>query len=315
MTENGTVTVEILSLDRWFGDLKAVDNVTFSFKGGEILGFVGPNGAGKTTTMRVLATLDTPDGGDARVNGFSVVDDPDRVRHLIGFMPDNLGVYSNLTVEDYLDFFARAYGLRGDRRREALQSVMEFTDLWPLRAKMCDALSKGMRQRLGLGRTLIHDPSVLILDEPASALDPRARIEFRELLGELARRGKAILISSHILTELSEICNRVAIIERGKLLAGGTIDEIRDKLRTAATLRIGLIDRVEEARKILAVYPNVVAVRVAGREIEVDYSGDEAGRAELLRMLVQGGYPVTQFTAREQNLEDIFMQVTTGKVQ
>ena len=315
MIGNGTVKVEIDALERQFTDVKAVDRVSFTFGSGDIFGFVGPNGAGKTTTMRILATLDTPDGGDARVGGVSVVDDPDRVRHLIGFMPDHLGVYSNLSVEDYLDFFARAYGLRGAARREALRSVMEFTDLMDLRGKMCEALSKGMRQRLGLARTLIHNPQVLILDEPAAALDPRARIEFRELLLELARRGKAVLISSHILTELSEIVNSVAIIERGRILATGGVNDIRRGLTPVTVLRIVLLDRAEEAEKAARVYPDVDGVRLSGNEIEVDYRGDEAGRAALLRELVQAGHRVIQFSCKEQNLEDIFMQITTGKVQ
>jgi ABC-2 type transport system ATP-binding protein len=309
------ITVEIDALERKFADVKAVDKVSFTFGSGDILGFVGPNGAGKTTTMRILATLDAPDGGDARVGGVSVVDDPDRVRHLIGFMPDHLGVYSNLSVEDYLDFFARAYGLRGRARHDALRSVMAFTDLEGLRHKMCEALSKGMRQRLGLARTLIHDPRVLLLDEPTAALDPRARIEFRELLLELARQGKAILISSHILTELAEIVNSVAILERGRLLVTGSVEDIRKRLTRMTVLHIAFLDRVEEGQKALQVYPNVEGMRVAGKEIEVDYCGDDEGRATLLRDLVQAGLRVTQFTCKEQNLEDIFMQITTGKVQ
>jgi len=315
MTGTDSITVELEALERAFDGVRAVDRVSFRFQSGDIFGFVGPNGAGKTTTMRILATIDLPDRGDARVGGHSVINDPDRVRRLIGFMPDHLSLYSRLTVEEYLDFFARAYGLRGGRRKQALDSVIEFTDLGELRDRMCDALSKGMRQRLGLARILMHDPQVLILDEPASALDPRARIEFRELLRQLAARGKAILISSHILTELSEICNRVAIIERGKILATGSLDEIRKGLKRTSRIRIALLDRLEEAQKELAVTPNVDAARVAGTALEIEYRGDEAGRAGLLRDLVQKGFSVTQFTCEESNLETIFMQITTGKVQ
>ncbi|MBI2930153.1 MAG: ABC transporter ATP-binding protein [Planctomycetes bacterium] len=307
--------VEVDRLERRFGDFVAVDRISFGFRAGDIFGFVGPNGAGKTTTMRILATLDAPTTGDARVNGVSVVDYPDEIRSSIGFMPDHLSVYTNLYVEEYLDFFARTYGLSGRRRREAVQSVMDFTELHSLRRKMCDTLSKGMRQRLGLARTLIHDPKVLILDEPASGLDPRARIEFRALLEELSRRGKGILISSHILTELSEICNVVAIIERGKLLTCGAIEEIRKNLRRHSVIRIGFLDRIEEAHKKVMLYPGVQAVRVAGKELEVEFVGDEAARAALLKNLVQGGLPVVQFAGHEQNLEDIFMEVTKGQVQ
>ncbi len=206
--------LEVKGLRRDYGSLRAVDDVSFELEAGTILGFIGPNGAGKSTTMRILATLDTPTAGDVLLDGRSLVDAPDAARPLIGYMPDRYGTYDDVTVFEFLDFFARAYGLHGAARRKRVESVMEFTGLQPLAQKLTSALSKGMKQRVALGRTLLHDPKLLILDEPADGLDPRARIELRELLRALADQGKAVLISSHILTELAEICDSCAIIEQ-----------------------------------------------------------------------------------------------------
>ena len=219
--------IELRNLHRHFGATRAVDNVSFTVRQGQVFGYIGPNGAGKTTSMRILATLDLPDGGDAMVDGFSVVNDPDRVRRRLGFMPDYFTTYANVNVREYLDFFARAYQLRGQQRSDAVDRVMNFTGLDVLADKPIDGLSKGMKQRLCLGRALVHDPAVMVLDEPAAGLDPRARIELREMIRTLANSGKTILISSHILTELAAICDVVGILERGKLLAVGTVEEIQ----------------------------------------------------------------------------------------
>src|SRR5919106_3169777 len=218
--------IELRNLHRVFDQTHAVNDVSFEVYAGEVFGYIGPNGAGKTTSMRILATLDEPSAGDAFVDGFSVVEDPDRVRRRLGFMPDYFGTYQNVNVVEYLDFFARSYGLKGRERLSAIDEVMEFTQLDTLAEKPISGLSKGMKQRLCLGRTMIHNPSVLVLDEPAAGLDPRARIELREMIAQLAASGKAILISSHILTELAEVSDRVAIIEQGKLLAVGSVAEI-----------------------------------------------------------------------------------------
>src|SRR6187200_75982 len=216
-------------LNRVFDETHAVNDVSFEVYAGEVFGYIGPNGAGKTTSMRILATLDMPTGGDAFVDGFSVVEDPDRVRRRLGFMPDYFGTYPNVNVHEYLDFFARSYGLMGTERLRAMRYVMSFTKLDGLADKPISGLSKGMKQRLCLGRTMIHDPAVMVLDEPAAGLDPRARIQLREMIGQLAADGKAILISSHILTELAEMCDTVAIIEQGQLLAVGSVREIQKK--------------------------------------------------------------------------------------
>ena len=226
----GTPALELRHLHRFFGRLKAVDDVSFKAWPGQVMGFIGPNGAGKTTAMRILATLDTPTAGDAFVCGYSVVDDPDKVRRYLGFMPDSFGKYANMNVVEYLDFYARAYGLKDRQRRDAVEHVLVFTELRKLADKQITALSKGMSQRLGLGRCLIHDPQVMVLDEPAAGLDPRARVELRELIRLLASEmNKTVLISSHILTELGEICDSAAIIEAGQILAHGTIDEIQSQ--------------------------------------------------------------------------------------
>ena len=216
-------------LRREFGQTIAVDDVSFQFESGQIFGFVGPNGAGKTTTMRIMATLDEPNAGDVRLDNLSVVEDPERARHLIGFVPDELRAYWDTTVNDYIDFFARAYGLKGAHREEAVNSVEEFTNVAGIADKQLRALSKGMKQRVSLARALVGDPEILILDEPAAGLDPRARIELRELLLLLANQGKAIFISSHILAELTEICHGAVIIEQGRILEAGETDEILAK--------------------------------------------------------------------------------------
>src|SRR5262245_56312028 len=219
--------IALRRLHRYYGKTRAVHDISFEVERGQVYGYIGPNGAGKTTSMRVLATLDIPTYGDAYVDGFSVVNDPDRVRRRLGYMPDSYGAYHNVNCHEYLDFFARAYGLVGRERHRAVQRVIDFTRMHPLLEKPIRGLSKGMKQRLCLGRSMIHDPSVLILDAPAAGLDPRARIELRELIRQLGADGKTILISSHILTELAEMCDRVGIIERGQLIATGTVDEIQ----------------------------------------------------------------------------------------
>ena len=225
-TQESNAMIRMDQVTRIFGDTRAVDQVSLQVNAGEVLGFIGPNGAGKTTSMRILSTLDLPTSGDAWVDGFSVTNDPDLVRRRLGWMPDGFGTYPDVSCEEYLDFFARSYGMLGTERRAALREVMGFTQLDELAFKPIAGLSKGMKQRLCLGRALIHNPAVLILDEPAAGLDPRARIELREMIRALADEGKAILVSSHILTELAEMCDRVAIIEQGQLLAVGTVDEI-----------------------------------------------------------------------------------------
>ncbi|RMF90682.1 MAG: ABC transporter ATP-binding protein, partial [Planctomycetota bacterium] len=254
--------IEVQELHRYFGDVRAVSGVSFAVYPGQVFGFIGPNGAGKTTTMRILATLDLPTLGEGFIDGFSVVDDPEHARRRLGFMPDYLSVYHGMAVWEYLDFFARAYDLSPGDRRRRLAEVMAFTGLDALAEKPVTGLSKGMKQRLSLGRILVHDPPALILDEPASGLDPRARVELRDMIRQLAHQGKAVLISSHILSELAEICDVVGIIELGRMIAVGPVDQIQRQLaenrnQELTELRIEPVDRVEELAAWLAGKPGV----------------------------------------------------------
>lgn len=308
--------IELVHLRRWFGTTRAVDDVSFQVQEGQVFGYIGPNGAGKTTSMRILATVDLPDGGDAFVDGFSVVNDPDRVRRRLGFMPDAFGTYANINVREYLDFFARAYGLRGAARRNAVAHVLEFTGLDALADQPTSGLSKGMKQRLCLGRALIHDPPVLVMDEPAAGLDPRARIELREMIRQLARRGKTILISSHILTELAEMCDVVGILERGKLLAVGTVEAIQRQCGTPQNVvEVQVLDAAAAFGEWLGRQPGVHELKVQGPEARFLYAGGPAEAAELLRAMILAGFRVTAFGTRRRSLEDVFMRVTQGLVQ
>jgi len=314
--------ITINGLTRYFGSTCAVDHLSFTVESGEVVGFIGPNGAGKTTTMRVLATLDEPDAGDCFVDGFSVVNDPDQVRFRLGFMPDAYGAYPNVSCVEYLDFFARAYGLRGRDRIEAIQRVFDFTHMHHMADKPMNGLSKGMKQRLCLGRALIHDPAVLILDEPAAGLDPRARIELKELISRLAAAGKSLLISSHILSELAEMCDRVAIIERGQLLASGSVEEILSRQPgldgdsvALATIFVQTVQQDNELVQWLAGIPEVTGVELKSGGIELQYPEDPAARADLLQRVLAQGFAVCNFSHRRRSLEEVFMNVTKGNVQ
>jgi ABC-2 type transport system ATP-binding protein len=314
--------IEFRDLHRHFGRLKAVNDVSFKAYPGQVMGFIGPNGAGKTTAMRILATLDTPTAGDAFVNGYSVVDDPDTVRKFVGFMPDSFGKYANMNVVEYIDFFARAYGLAGASRRDAVERVLVFTELRKLAEKPIVGLSKGMSQRLALGRTLIHDPAVLILDEPAAGLDPRARIELRELIRLLATElNRTVLISSHILTELGEICDSAAIIEAGRILASGTMDQIKEAQRisqgrtTAKSISVRVVDDAARLERLLLEQPFCSEVVVAGAAARFEFAGDDKARHALLKHLIAQGVEVVEFHGRAESLEDAFMAITEGITQ
>ncbi len=309
--------VQVKNLRKEFGRTVAVDNISFAFDSGHIFGFVGPNGAGKTTTMRLIATMDEPTDGDVLLNGISIREEPELARQAVGYVPDTLPSHADITVHEYLDFYARAYGLRGGGRTRAVGAIEEFTNVGGIRDKNIKALSKGMKQRVSLGRALVHDPDVLILDEPAAGLDPRARVELRELLTLLAERRKAILISSHILTELTEICNGVVIIERGKILETGTIDEVLKKSAPRRTVAIRLLDpgQNQPLIKELLQMPFVENAREAGPEILFELSGDEAAASAVLTDLVGRQFKLLEFRQTKADLEDIFMTVTKGGVQ
>ncbi len=325
MSTTPTPMVQVTGLTRRFGSFTAVNNINFSFNQGEIFGFIGPNGAGKSTTMRILATLDIPSAGDCTVSGMSTVDDAEEVRRLIGYMPDSYGTYPNMTVWEYLDFFARAYRLHGPARTRAVADVVEFCQLGELREKLITTLSKGMKQRLCLGRCLIHDPKLLILDEPSAGLDPRARIEFRELLRLLAGQGKAIFISSHILAELEELCDGVAIIEQGRMVAAGAVADITAKAiasreaKQGATaqwvIELRLTEAVERLAERLSEQGELTQVTVSGSNATAVLAGGNVAQAALLKRLIQDGLPIYHCAGRAENLEDLFMHITEGKVQ
>ncbi len=302
-------------LRREFGKTVAVDSISFSFDSGQIYAFVGPNGAGKTTTMRIMASLDEPTDGDVRLDDLSVVEDPERARSLIGFVPDELRVYWDTTVHEYVDFFARAFGLKGSTRDDAVAGVEEFTNTADIRDKQLRALSKGMKQRVSLARALVSDPQVLILDEPAAGLDPRARVELRELLVLLADQGKAVFISSHILTELTEICHGVVIIEQGRILETGEIDAVMQKQAPKRTYAMRVVEFQDRLVRDLMQFPYIDQPRPAGNEVHFEVEGTEDNAFEVLNLLVNHGYRVVEFRQTKANLEDIFMNVTEGHVQ
>jgi ABC-2 type transport system ATP-binding protein len=307
--------VQISNLRKHYGQTRAVNDITFSFASGQIYGFVGPNGAGKSTTMRILSALEEPTTGDCYLDGVSVLEYPDKAHKLVGYVPDALPDHRDISVHEYLDFFARAYGILGERRRRVVEEIEEFTNLLGIREKHLNALSKGMKNRVSVARALVHDPPVLIMDEPASGLDPRARIELRELLKVLASQGKAILISSHILTELAEICDGAVFIERGKLLRAGMLEDLLQEGTQQRTVVIRVLGGNDSLHKHLLVQPNIEEVRAIDENLEVDVAADEDGCAQLLADLIKQGFRVVEFRPRRADLEQIFMTVTKGDVQ
>jgi ABC-2 type transport system ATP-binding protein len=314
------LVIETRDLHKRYGKLHAVKSLNLRVPRGSIYGFVGPNGAGKTSTMRILTTLMLPSSGEATVNGFSVLNQPRDVRRSIGYMPDFFGVYDDMKVWEYLDFFAACYEIPDSERPGLINDLLELVDLKHRREDMVDKLSRGMKQRLCLARTLAHDPQVLILDEPASGLDPRARIEIRSLLVELAKMGKTIFFSSHILADVSEICTDIGIIEAGEMVAQGPIDQMRRQIIPHRQIIITLLqDRVEEAKEALMSVGGIeqitnLADEAGKKRIQVDFSGEDAGISELLTALASKGIPVVNFAEQTQDLESVFMKATKGIV-
>ena len=299
---------------RYDGTL-AVAGIDLLVEQGEIFGLVGPNGAGKTTTLRILATLLMPSAGTAEIAGLSVTRNPDQVRRVLGFMPDSFGVYDDMKVWEYLDFFARCYGIGPADRRRMINDLLELVDLGGKRDNYVQTLSRGMQQRLCLAHALVHDPQVLLLDEPASGLDPRARVELRELLRELRSLGKTILISSHILPELEELCTSVAIVDRGQVLAQGRVSDIERRLRFGAVLRVRLLlegEALVAARDRFTEDADVAtAVLLDDGTIELGFRGDDAASARLLAQSVAAGMPIVSFARAASDLEELFLQVTS----
>ncbi len=315
--------IEIRDLSKRFAKRLAVDHVNLTVESGEIFGLVGPNGAGKTTTMRMLVTLLQPDHGEILVGGHSVGKAPREVRRLIGFMPDSFGVYGDMTVQEYLDFFGACYQIPPAQRLSLINDLLELVDITHRRDDMVDTLSRGLKQRLGLARVLIHDPNILVLDEPASGLDPRARVEIRELLLEIARLGKTIIFSSHILADVAELCTRVGIMESGKLVAVGTLDQLTEKAVPHRLIRIAFLNQnqAENAQSALAALPGISAVRAQeglGKAdwvaLEAEFIGDDEALRALLANLIAQGLPIVHFSEDTHNLEEVFMRTTRGIV-
>jgi ABC-2 type transport system ATP-binding protein len=302
-------------LVKTYGRTRALNGLSLHVPRGSIYGFVGPNGAGKTTTLRILATLLAPEGGEAWVDGRPLTADPAAVRSKIGFMPDFFGVYDNLTVSEYLDFYAAAYGVPVAESRRTNAELLELVDLAPKRDDFVENLSRGMKQRLGLARCLVHNPQVLLLDEPASGMDPRARYEMREIVKELQRMGKTVLVSSHILLELAEMCSHIGIIQDGRLLREGPVNTILGSLKGARSVRIGVMGEVAAALAVLGEQPGVSDIVPTDDGLEVTFAGDDAATAALLRALVEAGIPVLHFARAASSLEEIFMHLTESDDQ
>jgi ABC-2 type transport system ATP-binding protein len=311
--------IETRDLVKRYGKLTAINHLSLQVPRGAIYGFVGPNGAGKTSTMRILTTLMLPSSGQAFVAGHEVTKDPRAVRRAIGYMPDFFGVYDDMKVWEYLDFFAACYDIPEADRPGLINDLLELVDLTHRREDMVDKLSRGMKQRLCLARTLAHDPQVLILDEPASGLDPRARVEIRELLVELSQMGKTIFFSSHILADVAEICTHIGIIEAGQMVMQGRMEDLQRQLMPHREVVITLLDKIDEAKQTLSAIPGVLTVvdlpdEQGKKRIRVDFNGEDAAMTEMLQTLASKGIPVVNFSEQSHDLETVFMRVTKGIV-
>jgi len=304
--------IETNDLTKMYGELYALNRLNLKIEQGDVYGFIGPNGAGKTTTMRILATLLNPSWGEASVCGYSIYTGSKEIRRVIGYMPDFFGVYDDMKVIEYLEFFASAYRIKGPARRKICEEVLELVDLTYKRDALVTSLSRGMTQRLGLARTLLHDPQVLLLDEPASGLDPRARIEMRALLKELRSMGKTILVSSHILPELADICNKIGIIEQGQLLVNGAVTDVMKQVRSDIVLNIAVSNRMTDAANALENQPEVESVQDKNGVLVVKLNEGVHEYGFLASRLINQGFELTLFKEDEINLETAFMHLTKG---
>ncbi len=302
------------NLTKKFGSLIAVNNLNLALAQGDVFGFIGPNGAGKTTTINMLAGLLPPTSGKAFIGDVDVTKQPDKVKRLIGYMPEHFGVYEDVTVWEYLNFFAAAFGIHGRARQRVIDDVLSLVDLEPKRHAMVETLSRGMKQRLCLAQALVHDPAVLLLDEPASGLDPRARVEMRALLRELQAMGKTILVSSHILRELSDFCNKIGIIERGTLVVSGSVDEVLAQVAPHRTLRIRVLGSMEEAERLTGAHEKVTGLQVENGSLRLTFDGDDEDVAQLLETLVAHRVRIVSFEEESADLEEAFLRLTEGEV-
>ena len=303
--------LKIENLCKSYGKFQAVNNLSLHIPKGEIFGFVGPNGAGKTTTMRIICGLLDATSGKVLAGGIDVINKPRELKSKIGYMPDFFGVYDDLKVMEYLEFYASIYNIKGKEKEKVCNDLLELVDLTEKRDFYVDTLSRGMKQRLCLARSLVHNPELLILDEPASGMDPRARMEMKEILRTLKSMGKTILVSSHILPELAELCTSIGIIEKGQVVMSGTVEEITRKVYHTQTIRIKVIDKVEETIRVLQEYPDVDGANVVSENVvEASFKGDDIFMKSLLLRLIQSNIPVVAFNQLDGSLEDIFMRVT-----
>ena len=310
-----TPAVQTFNLTRVYGDTVALSHLDLTVNRADLFGFIGSNGAGKTTTLRILATFLAPSGGRSQVLGHDVVRDADAVRHIIGYMPDFFGVYKDMEVTEYLDFFGACYKIPAAQREKTVNDVLELVGLNEKKGALIGALSRGMQQRLGLARVLIHDPKVLLLDEPASGLDPRARIEMMAILAELQRLGKTIIISSHILSELENLCNRVAIIERGKLIYTGPVQGVRDQFATGRVVWVRVASDLEQAQQLLKARPEVTGVVPVDGRLKVTLAAQDTDQSIVAETLVHGGARLIELHEDELGLEEVFLRVTKGETQ
>jgi ABC-2 type transport system ATP-binding protein len=307
--------VQTIGLTRSYGQILALNSLDLTVFKGDLFGFIGSNGAGKTTTLRILATFLTPTAGQAIVLGHDVVREADAVRHVIGYMPDFFGVYKDMEVTEYLDFFGACYKIPTTQREKTVNDVLELVGLTEKKGTLIGALSRGMQQRLGLARVLIHDPQVLLLDEPASGLDPRARIEMMAILQELQRMGKTIIISSHILSELQTLCNRVAIIEKGKLIYSGPVQGVRDQMATGRIVWVRVKTDQDQAIQLLKARSEVTEAVTSDGQIKVTLADHDSDHSIIAETLVQGGARVLEVREDELGLEEVFLRVTRGETQ
>jgi len=307
--------IEIREVTVRYGKLTALERLSLEIGKGELFGFIGPNGAGKSTTMKVLACLLKADEGFASVEGMDVRARADEIRRIVGYMPDFLGVYDDLTVDEYLQFFGAAFGVPRKKRRKLIAGVLDLTDLTEKRHTMVSGLSRGMQQRLGVARVLVHDPKVLLLDEPASGLDPRARIEMRSLLGELREMGKTIMVSSHILSELHEMCSSIGIIEKGRLQFAGSLEDAFAKAGAGEAIGVRVERGIDEAAALFERDKRVASVRRENGELLVELTAGQHGHHFLIEKLVGAGLRIDAFTPRSPKLEDVFLRLTQGEVQ
>lgn len=307
--------VQTIGLTRMFGSMVALNSLDLTVMRGDLFGFIGSNGAGKTTTLRILATFLAPTAGQAFVLGHDVVRDADAVRHVIGYMPDFFGVYKDMEATEYLDFFGACYKIPTAQREKTVNDVLELVGLTEKKGALIGTLSRGMQQRLGLARVLIHDPQVLLLDEPASGLDPRARIEVMAILQELQRLGKTIIISSHILSELQNLCNRVAIIEKGKLIYTGPVQGVRDQMTSGRVVWVRVGSDQAKAVELLKARPEVSDAAAMDGQVKITLHDHDMDHSFIAETLVHGGARLLELREDEVGLEEVFLRVTRGETQ